>query len=583
MSVVKALLVCAVFTVVFAEDVENKEDLLEQGFESLKQEIHTISSTEAKSRLNDLRRLASSLPPRPHQDLVDHFVVLLMENHAGDNTFGCMDIPGFDGIPKEGIPLPKDPKNPSLGNVTVTCGNVPYVCPSGPSFDLYHLLWNKEGNADKYPYDEQSLDNAYANGAKEGVTITMFGKDQLPVKQSLAENFGIFNRLFTAVPSASQPNHLFIQSATSCGATGNELWDKCGGSTKQYPQMTIYDSMYVNNVSFALYLNSTCGIHGNPPCNGKFSGTPSIETPDVSMVGVERHSDRFLSQELFYDAARDGTLPSFSWLMPPDQACDHPCHDMAKGERYLKDVYEALRAGPKWNKTLFFVVYDDGGAYFDHVFTPVGIPADDAPCHIEPSPCSKFDFRRTGVRATAMMMSPLVPKGAVFQRPTGPFNNSEFEETSVPATLKNLFNLTGFLTQRDKWAGSFEELLLTTPRSDTPMHLPEAPPPTGNWTPPPNMTSTEDVDMDAQESIRSKYHLKGAIPQHCALSTGKCLGPHALTAKQKRHIELLSALTSTPAPDITRMSNWDAQLFIRERWGEYMAALAVHRNQEIQQ
>ena len=44
----------------------------------------------------------------------------------------------------------------------------------------------------------------------------------------------------------------------------------------------------------------------------------------------------------------------------------------------VKDIYEALRAGPKWGKTLFFVVYDDGGAYFDHVPTPVGIPADAA-------------------------------------------------------------------------------------------------------------------------------------------------------------------------------------------------------------
>jgi len=197
---------------------------------------------------------------------------------------------------------------------------------------------------------------------------------------------------------------------------------------------------YVNNVSFALYLNASCGIDGHPPCSGIFSGTPSIHTPDVSMAGVARHSENFLSQELFYNDARKGTLPAFSWLMPPDQACDHPCHDVAKGERYVKDVYEALRAGPKWNKTLFFVVYDDGGAYFDHMPSPVGIPADEAPCHITlpsgGSPCTPFDFRRTGMRVSAFMMSPWVAKGAVFQRPTkGPSNTSEFEETSVPATV----------------------------------------------------------------------------------------------------------------------------------------------------
>ena len=35
--------------------------------------------------------------------------------------------------------------------------------------------------------------------------------------------------------------------------------------------------------------------------------------------------------------------------------------DIAKGERFQKDVYEALRAGPGWEKTLFLIVYDDSG------------------------------------------------------------------------------------------------------------------------------------------------------------------------------------------------------------------------------
>jgi hypothetical protein len=40
--------------------------------------------------------------------------------------------------------------------------------------------------------------------------------------------------------------------------------------------------------------------------------------------------------------ALDGT--SLHADYPRWQACDHPCYDVAKGERLLKDVYEALRA-----------------------------------------------------------------------------------------------------------------------------------------------------------------------------------------------------------------------------------------------
>lgn len=118
------------------------------------------------------------------------------------------------------------------------------------------------------------------------------------------------------------------------------------------------------------------------------------------------------------------------------------------------------------------------------------MPSDDAPCNVDPG-CARtgagpaFDFRRLGLRkrqkfpfalilltaivsrpctmtanmttiqqydcgtgVSALLMSPLIPKGSVFQRPSGPFNNSEFDLTSVCSTAKNLFDLPGFLTQR---------------------------------------------------------------------------------------------------------------------------------------
>lgn len=56
-----------------------------------------------------------------------------------------------------------------------------------------------------------------------------------------------------------------------------------------------------------------------------------------------------------------GTLPSFSWFSPNIEACDHPCHDIAKGERQLKDVFEAVRASPKWDKTMFLVACESSG------------------------------------------------------------------------------------------------------------------------------------------------------------------------------------------------------------------------------
>jgi phospholipase C len=53
----------------------------------------------------------------------------------------------------------------------------------------------------------------------------------------------------------------------------------------------------------------------------------------------------------------------------------------------------------------------------------------------------------------------------------GPAPNSEFEHSSIPATIKKMFNLSSnFLTHRDAWAGTFEQVVgeLTSPRTDCP-------------------------------------------------------------------------------------------------------------------
>lgn len=60
---------------------------------------------------------------------------------------------------------------------------------------------------------------------------------------------------------------------------------------------------------------------------------------------------------------------------------------------------------------------------------------------------------------------------AVIHEPNGPTPHSHFEHSSIPATVKKLFNLnSNFLTKRDAWAGTFEShfSLRKTPRTDCP-------------------------------------------------------------------------------------------------------------------
>ena len=113
--------------------------------------------------------------------------------------------------------------------------------------------------------------------------------------------------------------------------------------------------------------------------------------------------------------------------------------------------------------------------------------------------------------------------------------------------MKTLFNLSSFLTKRDAWAGSFEELLLDTPRpdSDMPRHLPDAPRPATPWDPPPG---TGDALGYAET----------AGPGHCSAWDGAsqetaCAGPAVASLKQRRNLRLLSHMTGSPEPDIDAM------------------------------
>ena len=366
--------------------------------------------------------------------------------------------------------------------------------------------------------------------------------------------------MYTASPTASWPNHMLTQSGTSCGlTTTGYTFDQGGGPTKSYPQFTIYDSMALDNVSFGIYINVTCGIGSEPAC----TDDPPGELIDWHMAGVTRHLEEFRSQSTFYEQAAKGSLPAFSWVSPNIEACDHPCHDIAKGERQLKDIYEALRAGPKWDKTMFLVAYDDIGGYFDTVVPPFeGVPQPDAPCEeYNTGFPSKFDFRRLGGRSSAMLMGGKVPKGAVFQEPKkGPYNTSQFDLTSVASTLHKIFNLSTPLTRRTQWSGTFDELLLPYPRpeAEMPMPLPDAPATAEPW----GFLGREDDDDDDRHRQLQQH---GAQPLHCGATESVCRGRDVLSVKQQRLVSTWSELTGQSAPkDVESMRPAAADKWLAE-------------------
>jgi phospholipase C len=131
----------------------------------------------------------------------------------------------------------------------------------------------------------------------------------------------------------------------------------------------------------------------------------------------------------------------------------HAPKDIRPGEKLIADVYAALRTNQAvWESTLFIVLFDEHGGYYDHVKPPAAVNPDGLNSvpkpnpqhpHAEPFP-TPFDFRRLGLRVPAILVSPWLPAQV---------DHDLYEHTSIPATLKEVFGLPDFLTERDRAAG----------------------------------------------------------------------------------------------------------------------------------
>jgi phospholipase C len=131
---------------------------------------------------------------------------------------------------------------------------------------------------------------------------------------------------------------------------------------------------------------------------------------------------------------------------------------MLSGEAFLARVYDAYRSATSptganvWN-TALLIGWDEPGGTYDHVapgrVTP---PAPDAPAGE-----FGFAFDRSGYRVPAVLVSPWVPAGSVY--------NDEYRHTSLIATLRKAWALGAPFTKRDAAARTFDDLFtLDVPR-----------------------------------------------------------------------------------------------------------------------
>jgi phospholipase C len=389
-------------------------------------------------------RAPGSLPfPRlaPGTDTLpglDHIVVLMLENHSFDNLFGMLGRGDGFTLDPRGRPTAT---NPYPDGCLQHAFQMPTTCQlaSRPSQE-----WSASHNAYNNGANDGFVRTPISPATTEivgGVAMGYWTGEDLPFTYSLASTFPIGDRWFSSVLGQTDPNRRYLIAATSAGMTddvGTSPFDGIQDATLPLPAggTTIFNQLDLHNISWANY------VFDYPT-----GATPEL-FPSNDAATEEVHYKPF--SHFFSDAAA-GALPAFS-LLDPDystQSQENP-QNMAVGEGLLAQVVEALGQSPQWRRTLFVLVYDEHGGYYDHVPPPPALAPDALPPVVQPTESLYDGFARYGFRVPAVVVSPYAKRNYV--------SHLLYDHTSILAMLERKWNLPA-LTHRDANANDLTDFL----------------------------------------------------------------------------------------------------------------------------
>ncbi|MCA9772218.1 MAG: alkaline phosphatase family protein [Myxococcales bacterium] len=362
---------------------------------------------------------AAEVELKPEDLPIDTIVTVMMENRSFDHYFGSyrllegrMDIDGLTGAEM---------------NLT------PDATPVGP-FDLGEFCISDPPHswgAGRAQFDGGANDgfvrehfNRTGTFEKARQVMGYHERNQLPFYYGLADEFVLCQNWFCSVLGPTWPNRFYVHAGTSGGTRSNDF------PTEAFP--SIYDRLNEAGISWKYY-------YSDLPFLALFVDRIAAYAPNMRPI-----------QE-FYDDAAAGTLPNYCFVDPSFAlADDHPPHHVQLGQSFVSSVFHALAGSPQWDRSAFFLTYDEWGGFYDHV----------------PPPTTDDDrvsegFDQLGFRVPSIVAGPYAKRGAV--------TSGIHDHASILAFLEWFWDLEP-LTKRDAAADHLVEtfdtarVLAKTPR-----------------------------------------------------------------------------------------------------------------------
>lgn len=121
---------------------------------------------------------------------------------------------------------------------------------------------------------------------------------------------------------------------------------------------------------------------------------------------------------------------------------EHPPAPPDMGQLFVARVVDALMASSAWKSTALFLVYDEGGGYFDHVAPKV---LETVPSHLPDA----NDAVGPAFRVPMIAVSPWVAPGSVFKEPADHTSILQFIERNYTTPRNPVFLPTINAARRD--------------------------------------------------------------------------------------------------------------------------------------